>query len=213
MTSTCSGSHRLDSTTNTNNAVDDKDDSTNSKNRMGKRKRSLFPQPTKSASTSPKRFLTDTGRLRPKRNHPSHSELPFGGSSDPTAPPPARDRCHDDDNDSRRKSGHGRHFGSNKRLELGHDSHRKTRKRDRGRGDEEKEYDVEKILETRLYGAELQYRAKWLGYKADRTWYYAFGFKKCPGKLREFHDANPASPGPPVRLEEWEKCWEEDMDL
>ncbi|KAF2878559.1 hypothetical protein BDV95DRAFT_663683, partial [Massariosphaeria phaeospora] len=139
MTSTCSGSNRLDSTTNTNNAVDDKDDSTNSKNRMGKRKRSLFPQPTESASTSSKRFLTNTGRLRPKRNHPSHSELPFGGSSDPTAPPPARDRSHDDDNDSRRNSGHGRHFGSNKRLELGHGSHGKTRKRDRGRRDEEKE--------------------------------------------------------------------------
>jgi hypothetical protein len=41
--------------------------------------------------------------------------------------------------------------------------------------------------------------------------YPASDFKNSPGKLREFHNAEPASPGPPVRLEEWEKRWTEDQ--
>jgi hypothetical protein len=40
--------------------------------------------------------------------------------------------------------------------------------------------------------------------------YPASDFKNSPGKLREFRNADPASPGPPARLEEWEKCWAED---
>ena len=69
------------------------------------------------------------------------------------------------------------------------------------------------ILKVRCYCDELQYRVQWLGYKTDRKWYYASGFKNSPRKLREFHNANPVGLVPPVRLEEWEKCWEEDRDV
>jgi hypothetical protein len=99
-----------------------------------------------------------------------------------------------------------------KRPKSGHGSRRQNRERDRGSANEDGEYEVEKILGVRLYRGELQYRVKWLGYKTDWTWYHAYGFKNSPRLLREFHDANAASPGPPVRLEEWEKCWDEDRD-
>jgi hypothetical protein len=106
----------------------------------------------------------------------------------------------------------GRRRRNDKRLKSGHRSRRQARKRDCGGANGNKEYEVERILEVRCDYDELQYRVQWLGYKTDRTWYYASGFKNSPRKLREFHSANPVVLGPPVRLEEWEKCWEEDRD-
>jgi hypothetical protein len=97
-------------------------------------------------------------------------------------------------------------------LKSGYRSPRQARKPDRGGANENEEYEVEMILKVRCYCDELQYRVQWLGYKTDRKWYYASGFKNSPRKLREFHNANPVGLGPPVRLEEWEKCWEEDRD-
>jgi hypothetical protein len=69
------------------------------------------------------------------------------------------------------------------------------------------------IVKARVRFDRLQYRAKWLGCADDLTWYDASNFKKSPVKLREFHDANPHSSGPPVRLEEWELCCEEDREV
>jgi hypothetical protein len=81
-----------------------------------------------------------------------------------------------------------------------------------GRADEDGEYEVEQILEARVYRRKLQYRAKWLGYDDDPTWYDASNFKKSPYKLYEFHTANPTRPGPPERLDVWSQYWEEDRD-
>jgi hypothetical protein len=68
------------------------------------------------------------------------------------------------------------------------------------------------ILKARCHRGKRQYSAEWLGYKTDRTWCDACGLKNSPHKLLEFHEANPASSGPPVRLEEWEGCWDGDRD-
>ena len=106
----------------------------------------------------------------------------------------------------------GRRRRSDKRSKLGHRSRRQAPKPDCGGANETEEYEVEMILQVRCYCNELQYRVQWLGFKTDRQWYFASGFKNSPRKLREFHNANPVGLGPPVRLEEWEKCWEEDRD-
>lgn len=81
-----------------------------------------------------------------------------------------------------------------------------------GSPDEDSEYEIEQILRTRLLHGKLQYRADWVGYAVDPKWYDASSFKNSPHKLREFHQANPSRPGPPKRLNEWLRCWEEDRD-
>jgi hypothetical protein len=116
----------------------------------------------------------------------------------------------DDSSDSSSESSDcGRRLESNKRQKSGSWPYRS---RSRGRADEDDEYEVEQILEARIYLRKLQYRAKWLGYEDDPAWYDASNFKKSPHKLREFHTANPTYPGPPKRLETWAQCWEEDID-
>jgi hypothetical protein len=84
--------------------------------------------------------------------------------------------------------------------------------RSRGGADEDDEYEVEQILEARVYYRKLQYRVKWLGYEDDPAWYNASNFKNSSRKLREFHEANPTVSGPPKRLSHWERCCEEDKD-
>jgi hypothetical protein len=74
------------------------------------------------------------------------------------------------------------------------------------------EYEVEQILEARVYHRRLLYRVKWLGYKDDPEWYDASNFKNSPHKLRDFHTANPTRPGPPKELKRRVRCWEEDRD-
>jgi hypothetical protein len=85
-------------------------------------------------------------------------------------------------------------------------------RRSRGRcgADENNEYEVEQITGVYLYCGKLWYTVEWTGWKVDQRLYPASDFKNSPGKLREFHKVDPASPGLPVRLEEWEKCWAED---
>ena len=85
-------------------------------------------------------------------------------------------------------------------------------RRKRRSTDEDDEYEVERILEARIYWRKLQYRVKWLGYDDDREWYDAANFKNSPHKLHEFHIANANRPGPPKRLDHWMQCWEEDRD-
>ncbi len=46
----------------------------------------------------------------------------------------------------------------------------------------------------------------------DDTYYNASGFKDSPRVLEAFHRAYPKAPGPPVNLEYWLKCEEEDTD-
>lgn len=80
------------------------------------------------------------------------------------------------------------------------------------RSTDDDEYEVERILEARIYCRKLQYRVKWLGYDDDREWYDAANFKNSPHRLHEFHIANANRPGPPKRLDNWVQCWEEDRD-
>lgn len=90
--------------------------------------------------------------------------------------------------------------------------HRNKWKRKRTSVEEDKEYEVEEILESRINHKKLQYRTKWIGFDDDQEWYDAFNFKNSPYRLRDFHATNPTQPGPPARLWRWIQCWEEDRD-
>ncbi|KAI2839619.1 hypothetical protein CBS11350_7450 [Aspergillus niger] len=68
-------------------------------------------------------------------------------------------------------------------------------------GDEQ--YEVDYILDSRIYKGILQYRAKWAGYEDDLEWYNAENFEKAPYRLQEFHFRYPWKPGPPNDLDDW----------
>lgn len=72
------------------------------------------------------------------------------------------------------------------------------------------EWEVEHVLDSRLYRQKLQYMVKWVGFDEDRTWYPASDFKGSPHRLRGFHNAYPDRPGPPKRIREWIRIWEDD---
>jgi hypothetical protein len=68
-------------------------------------------------------------------------------------------------------------------------------------GDEE--YEVERVLASRLFYNKLQYQVQWKDWDPDPNWYYAGDFKNSPRLLKEFHNRYPERAGPPVRLKEW----------
>jgi hypothetical protein len=72
----------------------------------------------------------------------------------------------------------------------------------------QEEFEVAEILASRLYYGKLQYKVRWHGWDDDQQWYHASNFKGSPQLLREFHDAYPSLPGPPVRLTEWQAAWD-----
>jgi hypothetical protein len=113
----------------------------------------------------------------------------------------------DSSDSSSESSDCSRRLESNKRQKSGSWPYRS---RSHSVAEEDDEYEVEQILEARIYRRKLQYRVKWLGYEDDPAWYDASNFKNSPRKLREFHSANPTRLGPPARLEVWLRCWEED---
>ncbi|EJT68104.1 hypothetical protein GGTG_14317 [Gaeumannomyces tritici R3-111a-1] len=76
----------------------------------------------------------------------------------------------------------------------------------------EKEWEVEEILASRTNYKKLQYRAKWVGWETDETWYHAEGFKGSP-HLKQYHQNYPEMPGPPVRLEQWLRAHEDGVDV
>lgn len=79
--------------------------------------------------------------------------------------------------------------------------------------DNELEWEVEKILDCRLFRKKtLQYKAKWTGYDDDPAWYPASNFKNSPLVIRGFHHENVNKPGPPKNLQHWLKSWERDED-
>lgn len=82
----------------------------------------------------------------------------------------------------------------------------------RGSVSDDTEYEVERILVSRLCRDTLQYQAQWAGYETDPVWYNASNFKNSPFKLREFHDSNPTMPGPLKRLCYWEWCYKEERN-
>lgn len=60
--------------------------------------------------------------------------------------------------------------------------------------DEEEEYDVEEVLDSRINNKQLEYLVSWLGYPAtDNSWEPATNLN-CPEKLEEFHRRNPERP-------------------
>lgn len=69
--------------------------------------------------------------------------------------------------------------------------------------DGEEQWEVDKILASRLLRGKLQYKADWKGYDPDPEWYDAASFKESPFALRDFHTENPTKPGPPIRLDSW----------
>jgi hypothetical protein len=44
----------------------------------------------------------------------------------------------------------------------------------------------------------------------DDEWYLTLNFKNSALELRKFHEQNPDEAGPPVRLNHWIRCVEED---
>ncbi|BCR85209.1 uncharacterized protein ACHE_20667S [Aspergillus chevalieri] len=77
---------------------------------------------------------------------------------------------------------------------------------------DEQEWEVEEVLASRLCRRRLQYQVKWIGFDEDRTWYPATNFKGSPHRIRDYHQKYPDRPGPPCRLQEWLKAWEEGVD-
>ena len=60
--------------------------------------------------------------------------------------------------------------------------------------DEEEEWDVEDILDSRITDGQLQYLVKWLDFgPEDNSWQPATNLQ-CPEKLKEFHQRNPDRP-------------------
>lgn len=69
------------------------------------------------------------------------------------------------------------------------------------------EWEVEKILASKLYRKTLKYRVQWVGHDPDPTWYPAANFIGAPHMLKSFHDTYPDRPGPPKALEKWISEW------
>lgn len=76
----------------------------------------------------------------------------------------------------------------------------------------DQEYEVQEILSSRRRYRKLSYMVRWVGYDIDVNWYPASDLKYSPHKLRDFHHAYPKMPGPPRRLLEWIKAWEDGVD-
>jgi transposase InsO family protein len=74
--------------------------------------------------------------------------------------------------------------------------------------DEEYEYELDKIIDCRLFRKRLQYKASWVGWDPDDTWYPARDFKNSPYAIRTYHEEHPNGPRPPKRLNEWARCFE-----
>jgi hypothetical protein len=74
------------------------------------------------------------------------------------------------------------------------------------------EWEVDKIIASKLVRGRLHYLVSWVGHDPDPTWYPASNFLGAPHKLRDFHDENPTRPGPPLRLPEWIQAWESGLD-
>ena len=75
------------------------------------------------------------------------------------------------------------------------------------------EWEIEKILDSKLYYRKLRYRVQWPGQDLDLQWYPAGNFKNAPEKIEEFHTAYPEKPGPPIRLQAWKSAAADDIYL
>lgn len=78
--------------------------------------------------------------------------------------------------------------------------------------EDDKEWEIDHIVACELRRGNLKYRIQWTGFDPDFTWYWASDVMYSPHKLRQFHDDNPSSPGPPRNLALWLKAYEDGMD-
>jgi hypothetical protein len=78
--------------------------------------------------------------------------------------------------------------------------------------DGEIEWEVDRILGSRIYRGKLQYQVEWKGWDPDNTWYDAESFKNSPTLLRLYHADNPTRDGPPVRLAQWQEAFDRDTN-
>ena len=62
--------------------------------------------------------------------------------------------------------------------------------------DEEKEWEVDNILDARRVGRsrKVQFCVKWKGYDEDKEWYDALGFKHSKDIVHDFYQRNPTKP-------------------
>ncbi|KAF2105188.1 hypothetical protein BDV96DRAFT_695021 [Lophiotrema nucula] len=131
--------------------------------------------------------------------HSARPLLPHSGplSNHPSAPhslPALQESSHDNkmyynDDSSDDCSEEGSDSGSNTQPRSTAGTYRPRRnkwKRNRRSADEDNEYEVERILESRINRRKLQSRTKWVGYGNDPEWYDASNFKNSPDRLRDF---------------------------
>jgi transposase InsO family protein len=69
------------------------------------------------------------------------------------------------------------------------------------------EWEIEQVLQSRKYRRKLQYQVKWVGIDYDPVFYDAEGFKGAPYKLKAFHNEYPKAKGPPAILQYWLDCY------
>jgi transposase InsO family protein len=77
----------------------------------------------------------------------------------------------------------------------------------------ENEWEVEKVLASRIYYGRLQYQVAWRGWDPDPTFYDAENFKNATSTLKTYHKENPATPGPPMMLDAWIAAEEKGLQL
>lgn len=65
--------------------------------------------------------------------------------------------------------------------------------------DGEIEYEVEAIVDSRIFRKRLQYRVQWKGYN-ELTWEPHNHVDNCPDLIQEFHAKYPSKPGPDLSL-------------
>ncbi|KHJ32483.1 hypothetical protein EV44_g2899 [Erysiphe necator] len=62
------------------------------------------------------------------------------------------------------------------------------------------EWEIEKVLASRVKRQRLEYRVAWLNKDEDLDWISASDLKYAPHKIKEFHLQNPNQRGPPAQL-------------
>ena len=62
--------------------------------------------------------------------------------------------------------------------------------------DDGEEYEVQKVLATKLVRGKLKYQIHWKGWDKDPDWYPASTLSNSPIALQDFYKANPTRPGP-----------------
>ena len=76
----------------------------------------------------------------------------------------------------------------------------------------DQEFEVQEVLASKLVRSKLLYRVQWTGHDEDPEWYPASDLKYAPHKLRDFHHQYKDEAGPPKKLQQWLKAWEEGID-